>query len=346
MVGMGRGAENGILFRNSAALEKAAEITTAVFDKTGTLTQGSPRVTDVIVTDAARVDESALLRLAASAEKGSEHPLAHALVQAAETRQIKLAPVEKFVAVPGKGLNALVDSRQIGVGNLALMRQLGIVIDDLASQKLATLQDAGKTAMFVAVDGVLAGLIAMSDTIKASSAQAVAELNRRGVQTIMLTGDNARSAQAIAAQAGVSDVIADVLPEQKAAKILQLQGAAGRKPVIAMIGDGINDAPALAQADVGMAIGTGTDIAIEAADVTLISGDIGKVIQAIGLSRLTVRGIRQNLFWALIYNVVLIPTAVFGVFQTYGPILAAAAMAMSSLFVVGNSLRLRKAALA
>ncbi len=360
MVGMGAGAENGILFKSSAALEKAAEITTVVLDKTGTITQGKPMVTDVLPLGAQRISENSLLTMAASAEKGSEHPLAQAIVQAAEARQLKLLPLQTFSAVPGKGLTAYVDGQQVSVGNLALMQQQSVAISDVARAQLTTLQDAGKTAMFVAINNQLVGLIAMSDTIKDSSAEAIDTLKQNGVRAVMLTGDNVRSAQAIAQQAGVNDVIADVLPEQKAEKIRALQDdgrfrsevvSSGvrrqtsplRSGVVAMVGDGINDAPALAQADVGMAIGTGTDVAMEAADITLISGDLRKVAQAIALSKRTVRSIRQNLFWAFFYNVILIPVAIAGIFQQFGPILAAGAMAFSSLFVVGNSLRLRKA---
>ena len=345
MVGMGKGAENGILFKSSAALEKAAEITTVVLDKTGTITQGKPQVTDVLPLGASPISENSLLQLAASAEKGSEHPLAQAIVQAAEAKQLKTLPLQKFTAVPGKGLTAYVDGQQVSVGNLALMQQQSVAIDEVASRQLATLQNVGKTAMFVTINNTLAGVIAMSDTIKDGSAEAISTLKQNNVRAVMLTGDNARSAQAIAQQAGVSDVIADVLPDQKAAKVKELQASVtnGKAGVVAMVGDGINDAPALAQADVGMAIGTGTDVAMEAADVTLISGDIRKVAQAIALSKLTVRSIKQNLFWAFFYNVILIPIAIAGIFQQFGPILAAGAMAFSSLFVVSNSLRLRRA---
>ncbi len=338
MVGMGKGAEMGILFKSSTALEKAAEITTALLDKTGTVTRGELKVTDVISVAEAS-SEIEVLRLAASAEKGSEHPLARAMVQAAEARGIALSALQRLLAVPGKGLTAYVDGRQVSVGNLALMRQQAVPLTEAASQQLSDLQAQGKTAMFVAVDNQLAGIIAMSDTIKDGAVDAIRSLTERGVRTIMLTGDNARSAQAIAQQAGVSEVIADVLPSQKAEKVAALQQGG---QVVAMVGDGINDAPALAQADVGMAIGTGTDVAMEAADVTLMGGDIRNVARAIALSKLTVRGIKQNLFWAFFYNVILIPVAIAGVFQQFGPILAAGAMAFSSLFVVMNSLALRR----
>jgi P-type Cu+ transporter len=337
MVGMGKGAENGILFKSSAALEKAKTINTVVLDKTGTITRGEPEVTDVeAIATEMPVDD--WFALAATAERGSEHPLARAIVRAAEARGIAAAQPQKFTAVPGKGLTAYVADRQVSVGNLALLQQQGVAVDAAALARLSALQDQGKTAMLVAIDGALAGLIAMSDMIKPGSAEAIAALRQRGARVIMLTGDNARSARAIAAQARVDDVIADVLPADKSAKIAELRDA-GR--VVAMVGDGINDAPALARADVGMAIGTGADVAIEAADVTLISGDLRKAPQAIALSGATVRTIRQNLFWAFVYNIVLIPTAILGIFHAYGPILAAAAMALSSLFVVGNSLRLR-----
>ena len=338
MVGMGKGAEMGILFKNSTALEKAAEITTAVLDKTGTVTRGEPQVTDVIAIGDIS-SETDVLVLAASAETGSEHPLARAIVHEAEARQLKLASLQRLQAVPGKGLTAYVDGRQVSVGNVALMRQQGVALNEASSHQLSELQANGKTAMFVAVDNQLAGIIAMSDTLKDGALEAIQALAQRGVRTIMLTGDNARSAQAIAQQAGLSEVIADVLPGQKAEKVAALQRAG---QVVAMIGDGINDAPALAQADVGMAIGTGTDVAMEAADVTLMGGDIRNVARAIALSKQTVRGIKQNLFWAFFYNVILIPIAIAGVFAQFGPILAAGAMAFSSLFVVSNSLRLSR----
>jgi Cu+-exporting ATPase len=340
MVGMGKGAENGILFKSSSALERASKITTAVLDKTGTITQGKPVVTDIAPLGAHPISENSLLTIAASAEKGSEHPLAQAIVERAHEQGLRLLPLQKFAAVPGKGVTAYVDSRQVTVGNRALMLQQGVTIGVEPTQQLASLQDQGKTAMFVALNNELAGVIAMSDTLKEGSAEGIAALKQRKVHVTMLTGDNARSARAIAQQAGVDDVIADVLPGEKSAKVADLQQ---HKQVVAMVGDGINDAPALAQADVGIAIGTGTDVAIEASDVTLISGDLRNVAKAIAISRLTVRGIRQNLFWAFFYNVILIPVAALGVFLQYGPILAAAAMAFSSLFVVSNSLRLRSA---
>ena len=363
--GMGKGAENGILFKNSAALERAAEIKTVVLDKTGTITNGEPVVTDILdAKDEGEIPNpqfpiSNLLQLIASAEKPSEHPLAQAIVRAAEAKGVTLLPAQRFLALPGKGITAYVSNMQLSIGNARLMQQHGVEVTAAAQSQVAALQAQGKTAMFVAINNQLAGLIAMSDTIKASSAEAVAQLRADGVRVLMLTGDNAVSAQAIAAQAGVDGVVADVLPSEKAEQIenekLKMKNSLSSifnskfsilnspPSAVAMVGDGINDAPALAQADVGIAIGTGTDVAMEAADVTLISGDLRKVSQAIRLSALTVRGIRQNLFWAFFYNVILIPVAIAGVFAQYGPILAAGAMAFSSLFVVGNSLRLRRA---
>jgi Cu+-exporting ATPase len=347
MVGMGKGAENGILFKNSAALEKAAELNMVVLDKTGTITQGKPVVTNVFAAqtdDGSAATDDILLQLVASAEKGSEHPLAQAIVQAAEAEGLTPLPVQKFLAVPGKGITAYVDGHQLSVGNTALMQLHGVSLNGDVQSRIVEWQSQGKTAMFAARDNQLIGAIALSDTLKEGATDAVQSLHQAGVRAVMLTGDNVRSAQTIAEQAKVDEVIAEVLPDQKAAKVKELQAAVdgnGRQSVVGMVGDGINDAPALAQADVGMAIGTGTDVAIEAADVTLISGDVRKVPQAIKLSKLTVNGIRQNLFWAFFYNVILIPVAALGIFNQYGPILAAGAMAFSSLFVVSNSLRLR-----
>jgi Cu+-exporting ATPase len=371
MVGMGKGAESGILFKNSAALERASAVTVAVLDKTGTITQGKPQVTDILDFGFSTLDlpsqerevvtagnapvatwsvqnhqspSSNLLQLVASAEKGSEHPLGQAIVQAAEAQGAKLAPVQKFMAVPGKGITAYVDNHQVSVGNDRLM-ELQNIDTSAMNEQAEALRGQGKTIMFAAVDSRPAGLIALADTLKEGSAEGIAALKKQGARVVMLTGDNARSARTIAQQAGLAgsdEVIADVLPGDKSAKVAQLQG---QQEVVAMVGDGINDAPALAQADVGIAIGTGTDVAIEAADVTVISGDLRGVARAVALSRLTVRGIRQNLFWAFFYNIILIPVAALGLFAQYGPILAASAMAFSSLFVVSNSLRLRRAKL-
>jgi Cu+-exporting ATPase len=375
IVGMGRGAENGILFKNSSALEKAAELSVVVLDKTGTITQGKPVVTDVFVAEMmgfklnegepTQLTPSVLLSYAASAERGSEHPLAKAIVQKAEQEGVSIFAPQKFVAIPGKGLTAYVNAFQVSVGNAVLMQQQGVTIDvplqantaggsghNTANNMAVALQAQGKTIMFVSINNTLAGVIGLSDSLKDGSSEAIAMLKAQHVVPIMLTGDNARSAQFIASQVGIApdNIIADVLPDQKAQRVTDLQQHNAKlihqrraTSAVGMVGDGINDAPALAQADVGMAIGTGTDIAIEAADITLISGDIRKIPLAIALSKLTVRGIRQNLFWAFFYNVILIPTAIVGLFHQYGPIFAAAAMAFSSLFVVGNSLRLRNA---
>ncbi|MCS6849341.1 MAG: heavy metal translocating P-type ATPase [Anaerolineae bacterium] len=347
MVGMGRGAELGILFKNSTALEQAAKIGVVVLDKTGTLTQGKPAVTEAISFTGAPPEFA--LALAASAEKHSEHPLAQAIVEAAEARRLPLAPADRFQALPGRGVTALVANGStpngahhlVAVGNLKLMQMQGVAVDAQAGQTVAGLQAAGRTVMLVAMDGALIAVIGLMDAPRPEAQAGVAELKRRGIHTIMLTGDNAQAAQAIAQAVGVDEFIAEVLPAGKAAQIATLQ-AAGRGKV-AMVGDGLNDAPALAQADVGIAIGAGADVAIEAADITLVRNDLRGVAQAIDLARLTVRGIRQNLFWAFFYNVLLIPAAALGVFQQYGPILAAGAMAFSSLFVIGNSLRLRRA---
>ena len=351
MVGMGKGAEIGILFKNSTALERAAEVNVAVLDKTGTITQGKPALDFRfgIVDFGLPIDalppeseiqnrKSKILQLVASAEKGSEHPLGQAVVQAAETQGLSLSSPQKFMAVPGKGITAYVENHQVSVGNDKLMQLQGIALNGL-SARAGELQAQGKTTMVVGIDGLPAGVIGLADTLKEGSAEAIDQLKGLGVRSVMLTGDNARSAQAIASQVGVDEVMAEVLPGDKAAKVADLQKQ-GR--VVAMVGDGVNDAPALAQADVGIAIGTGTDVAIEAADVTIISGDLRKLPQAIVLSRRVVRGIRQNLFWAFFYNVILIPVAAIGLFAQYGPILAAGAMAFSSLFVVLNSLRLGK----
>ena len=341
MVGMGQGAQSGILFKNSDALQRAGAVTVVVLDKTGTITRGRPEVTDVVLASrgwAGSADE--LLRLAASAEKGSEHPLGQALVAEAGARGLVLAAPEGFAAVSGQGIAATVEGRQVLVGTRALLAGRGLAVNGLEAE-MARLEGQAKTAMLAAIDGHAAGVIAVADTLKDGSVEAIAELRRLGLRVVMLTGDNRQTAEAIGKAAGVDEVLAQVLPGEKAAHIRRLQQpvtGSRRGPVVAMVGDGINDAPALAQADVGIAIGTGADVAMAAAPVTLMSGDLRGVARAIGLSRQTMRVIKQNLFWAFFYNVILIPTAALGFLN---PILAAGAMAFSSVFVVSNSLRLR-----
>ncbi|MES2209999.1 MAG: heavy metal translocating P-type ATPase [Chloroflexota bacterium] len=342
MVGTGKGAENGVLFRNAEALERLHKVRAVVLDKTGTLTEGKPRVTD-IVRAAGALDEDELVRIVASAERGSEHPLGEALVRfARDDRGLVLSDPAEFDAVSGQGVVATVDGHAVLIGRPAFLEGRGTDPGPLreGAEELAA---SGKTPVFVAIDGRPAAVMAIADTLKAGSVEAVAELHRLGLEVAMLTGDNETTARAIARQAGVDRVLADVRPDEKAAQVRRLQ-AEGK--LVAMVGDGINDAPALAQADVGIAIGTGTDVAIESGSVTLMSGDLRALVTAISLSRATMRNIKQNLFWAFAYNVALIPLAA-GVFYPFtgillDPILAAAAMALSSVTVVSNALRLRR----
>lgn len=332
MVGTGKGAELGILFKNSEALENAQRLQVIALDKTGTLTRGEPSLTDIIPLNG--FEESELLRLAASAERASEHPLAQAVVKSALAKGYPLAQPEGFNTESGRGIRAVVENREVLIGSPRFVTEQGIALTDFESQ-IQMLQSSAHTAVLVVVDGTVAGLLGIADTIKEGSREAVAALKAAGLEVVMITGDNQLTAQAIAAEVGIQRVLAEVLPGQKAEAIKTLQA---EDKYTAMVGDGINDAPALAQADVGIAIGTGTDIAIEASDLTLMSGDVRGVVRALHLSKATMRTIYQNLFWAFIYNIILIPVAILGLLV---PMLAAGAMAFSSVFVVSNSLRLR-----
>jgi P-type Cu+ transporter len=334
MVGTGKGAEMGILIKKSESLERAGQITTVVLDKTGTITRGQPAVTQVLLTDLA-VDEDEIIRLVASVEKGSEHPLGEAITAEANARGLVLSEPLGFSAVAGHGVQAEVDGKIILVGNRRLMETQAIAIDTV-EKDIQELEEAGNTAILVAFDGQLAGVIGVADTIKEGSIEAIESLHAMGLQVAMVTGDNTRTANAIARQINIDTVLAEVLPGDKAAEIKKLQEAG---QTVAMVGDGINDAPALAQADIGLAIGTGTDIAMASAPVVLISGDLRGVPKAIALSRKTLKTIKQNLFWAFFYNTILIPAAALGLLN---PMLAAGAMSFSSIFVVTNSIRLRR----
>ena len=345
MVGTGKGAERGILFRNSAALERAHQLTTIVLDKTGTITSGQPAVTEVVAAHGHLRDE--VLRLAASGERGSEHPLGAAIVHAAEQARLALSEVHAFTSLTGRGLQAEVDGRTVLVGNLRLMRERNVELNGLEARAQAFEADA-KTTMWLALDNQAAGLIAVADTIKPGSTEAVAKLKSMGLHIAMITGDNQATADSIARQVGIERVFAEVQPGDKAAYVQRLQ-AEGE--LVAMVGDGINDAPALAQADVGIAIGTGTDVAMETADITLMRGDLRSVAEALRLSRATIATIRQNLLWAFGYNTILIPIAAGALYpfawvpaflRQLHPILAAFAMAFSSVSVVANSLRLKR----
>jgi Cu+-exporting ATPase len=330
----------GVLIRSAAALERLQRVDTVVFDKTGTLTVGRPAVTDVVALAPATEDE--VVALAAAAEQGSEHPLGEAIVARAKERGLALPPIAEFSTVPGKGIDALAPDGRVLLGNRTLMDARGIDVGPLA-EPARRLAAEGKTAMYLAFAGRPLGLLAAADTLKPEAAAAVAALRRLGLAVVMLTGDHRLTAEAIARQAGVERVLAEVLPEDKTREIRALQGE-GRR--VAMVGDGINDAPALAQAEVGIAMGSGTDVAIEAADVTLMRGDLRGVVAAVELSRRTIRIIKENLVWAFGYNAVLIPVAAGVLYPLWGvllsPILAGAAMAFSSVSVVTNSLRLRR----
>ncbi len=356
MVGTGRGAGMGILFKNSGALERAHELTAVVLDKTGTITTGEPTVTDIAAAGVngtkAAITQNDVLRLAASAERGSEHPLGESIVKAAEAKinvgsLPELSEPEDFESITGRGVRATVEGQAVLVGSRKLLEEAGVELNRLADHA-SRLQDEAKTVIWVAADGKAQGLIAVADTLKEGSREAIALMKRAGLHVAMISGDNTATAEAIAREAGIDEVFAEVLPGEKAAYIRQLQDAG---QVVAMVGDGINDAPALAQSDVGIAIGTGTDVAMETADVTLIRGDLRAVPEALALSRATIKTIKQNLFWAFGYNVILIPVAA-GILYPFAwapdmlrqlhPILAAFAMAFSDVFVIGNSLLLRR----
>lgn len=338
MVGTGKGAEYGVLIKGGEALEVTHQIDTIVFDKTGTITEGKPVVTDIITTT---ISEDELLSIAASSEKGSEHPLGEAIVKGAEERNIKFKEISNFKAIPGHGIQVEIEGKVILLGNKKLMTENSIEIGDLGvkSDKLA---NEGKTPMYIAINNKLEGIIAVADTVKPSSKEAIENLHKMGIKVAMITGDNKKTADAIAKQVGIDIVLAEVLPEDKANEVKKLQEKGSK---VAMVGDGINDAPALAQADIGIAIGTGTDVAIESANIVLMKGDLKDVATAIKLSKATIRNIKQNLFWAFGYNVLGIPVAM-GVLHIFGgpllnPMIGAAAMSLSSVSVLTNALRLR-----
>jgi Cu+-exporting ATPase len=335
MVGSGMGAEHGILIRTGEAIQTLKDVEVVVFDKTGTITKGKPEVTNVVGMNDQEMTDDQILRWAASAERGSEHPLGRAIVEQAEARDAALADPEHFQAIRGKGVQATVDGQRVLVGSRRLMEENDVDPAPL-EETLRSLENDAKTAMLVAVDGRLAGVIAVADTLKDDSADAIHELHSMGLETAMITGDNRRTAEAIARQVGIDHVLAEVLPDGKVAEVQDLQERFGS---VAFVGDGINDAPALTQANVGIAIGTGTDIAIEASDVTLVRGELTSVVEAVNLSRATFRKIKQNLFWAFFYNVVMLPLAVIGWMH---PVLAEIAMATSSITVVTNANTLRR----
>jgi P-type Cu+ transporter len=339
MVGTGKGAENGVLIRSAEALETAHKLNAIILDKTGTITNGAPALTDVVAANG--FDEETLLRLVASAERSSEHPLAAAIVAGAEARGIGLGDASAFDSVTGHGVRATIGGHDVLVGRKDLLADAGVDPSALEGT-VADLASAGKTAIYAAVDGRPAGVVAVADTLKENSPAAVGALRDLGLEVVMITGDNARTAEAVAREVGIDRVLAEVLPQDKALEVRRLQDEG---KLVAMVGDGINDAPALAQSDVGIAIGTGTDVAIEAADVTLISGDLRGVVSALALSRATMRNIRQNLFFAFVYNAIGIPVAAGILYPfigvTLNPMIAAAAMAASSLSVVTNANRLR-----
>jgi len=340
MVGTGKGAQSGILVKNAEALETLEKVDTVVVDKTGTLTEGRPRLTAVAA--AGETDEEALLRLAASLERASEHPLAAAIVEGARERGVKLADVSDFDSATGRGVTGNVDGRRVAVGNRAMMESVGAV-DDTLAERAEELRREGRTVMFVAVDGAAAGLVGVSDPVKKTTAEALDSLHAAGIRVVMLTGDSRATAEAVGRELGIDEIHAEVLPEDKNRIVTELQQ---RGATVAMAGDGINDAPALAKAHVGIAMGTGTDVAMESAGVTLVKGDLRGIAKALELSRATMRNIRQNLFFAFVYNSLGVPVAAGVLYPWFGillsPMIAAAAMSLSSVSVIGNSLRLRR----
>jgi Cu+-exporting ATPase len=339
MVGTGRGAHAGVLVKNAEALELMEKIDTLVVDKTGTLTEGKPRVCGVVATDGVGEDE--LLRLAASLEQGSEHPLAGAIVKGAEDRGLSLMAPSDFASDTGKGISGVVDGRRVAIGNLALFAALGVDPSDLA-ERAEELRRKGEVVMLVAVDGEPAGLIAVADPVKESADAALKALRAERIRVVMLTGDSRTTAEAVGRRLGISEIAAEVLPDQKARVIRDLQA---KHRFVAMAGDGINDAPALAQAEVGIAMGTGADIAMESAGLTLLRGDLNGIVRARRLSRAVMRNIRQNLFFAFVFNACAIPIAAGALYPAFGlllnPMIASAAMSLSSVLVIGNALRLR-----
>jgi Cu+-exporting ATPase len=343
MVASGKGASAGVLFKDAEAIEVLRDVDTLVVDKTGTLTEGRPRLVTVEATGDGDPDE--LLRLAASLERASEHPLAEAIVAGAEEREIRLAQVDGFESLTGKGVRGDVEGRAVALGNRALIEELGVAAEPL-EERAEQLRGEGQTVMLVVVDGELAGLLGVADPIKESTPGAIEELHRQGLRIVMLTGDSETTARAVAGELGIDEVEAEVLPEEKAAVVERLQKE-GR--TVAMAGDGVNDAPALARAEVGIAMGTGTDVAMESAGVTLVKGDLGGIVRARRLSEATIRNIRQNLFFAFVYNALGVPVAAGVLYPVFGlllsPMIAAAAMSFSSVSVIANALRLRRLAL-
>ena len=337
MVGTGRGAKSGILFKSGTALERSGQITTVVMDKTGTITNGKPMLTDIGLSKLYQdpITGEEVLRIAAIVEQRSEHPLGEAIVTEAKNRGLEIQDADRFSAIAGKGVKAIVNGKNVVVGNSTLFTEEGISWKS-SEEEISALRNNGKTVMLIAVDRNLAGWLAVADTVKSNAREVIAELKNMGLNVLMITGDNQQVAEAIAAQVGIQGVLAEVLPGEKSARIKELQE---QNEVVAMVGDGVNDAPALAQADVGISLGTGTDIAIAAAPITLIRGDLSGITKAINLSKVTMATIKQNLFWAFFYNIILIPVAAFGLLN---PMLAAGAMALSDVFVIGNSLTLNK----